>query len=297
MTAYSTCDFGFLVANAKRPLRLFALVCVSVSSATPAAIGVAAAPPPSISEDQAMRVVAASPLRELDRAWSQCIDEALFIARINAVADIAKIEELVSFSCEAYESRLTGELIKRHGYLRGTSVISSLKRSHRARYRALAAATVAKSSGYVAEVGDWYIDRSPSGNCRARITNNALVEPSGSWIVWDGRGWQILFQRDLPYADRYQDQNGRLDNVRLTVVGRDRSEKTFEHTLRFNVGRGFISWGTPLTDALLKELGGAQRVYFQTINGVEPQGGGAAIPGISSAFAVLIKCQAGQSAR
>lgn len=290
MIAISTRNIGSLVAKAKRPLRLFALVCLSVSSATSAAFSAAAAPAPSISENQAMRIVAASPLRELNRAWSQCIDEALFIARINAMANIAKIEGLVNLSCEGYESRLTGELIKRQGYGRGNSIIAALKRKNRARYEALARAVTAKPKTFVTRVGGWTIHRLQPGKCVASISDQALINPKSSWLASENKHWRLGFMKQVSYSSKYEARTGQIETVQLAAFSGDKPIGSARLQLRFEVSTDFIGWSMPMDDAAANELGAADRVQFQALPDEQYVDRVFPIAGITAAWKNVRKC-------
>lgn len=292
MTAYSTCNIGSLVAKAKRPLGLCCLICLSVLSAALAAVGASAAPAPSISEDQAMRIVAASPLRELNRAWSQCIDEALFIARLNAMADIAKIEGLVNFSCEGYESRLTGELIKRQGYGRGNATILALKRKNRARYEAVARAVVAKPDGFTAQAGGWTVRRLARGHCIAKISDHALINPRTSGLSLNQGNGRLWFIKDVSYSSKYQSRRGQLETVQLTAFNGDRMLGSAKVQLRFEVAPDFIAWTMPMDDAVANELSAAERVQFRALPDEQYVDRVFPIAGIAPAWNEVRKCAA-----
>lgn len=241
-------------------------VLLSIFGATCAPLSAAAAAT-RVSDSQAAEIVAASPLRELNRAWSQCVDEALFIARINVVTSIQEIEALVNFSCEEYESRLAGELIKRQGYDRGNAVLDVLKRKNRPRYEAAAKAGGPKPSTHYSQAGDWAIRRRASGQCLAMTSYQSLTNPKSSILGMEKGVWKLGFLIQVSDANKYQKRHGQLETVRLSTIGDQGEIGHANLQLRFEVSSGIIGWFMPMEDAVAQQLDAAGYVQLQALSG------------------------------
>lgn len=252
----------------------------------------AAAAATRVSDSDAVEIVAASPLRELNRAWSQCVDEALFIARINTETSIPKIEALVNFACEEYESRLAGELIKRQGYDRGSSVLAALKRKNRIRYEAVAKAAGTRSSTFYSQVEDWTIRRLTNGTCTALTSDQSLENPKSTILGMEKGVWKLGFLMQVRDTNRYQQRHAQLETVRLSAFG-DHGEPGIANVqLRFEVSSGLIGWFMPMEDAVAQELDNAGHVQLQALSGEQYVERGFPVRGIRSAWDGVRKCAA-----
>jgi hypothetical protein len=277
-------------AGAEFASRLRRPACFALWLLASAAAPAVSAPSAPISENNAQQIVAASPLRELNRAWTQCIDEALFLVQINTIAEVTKIQALVDVSCEAYESRLTGELIARRGYSQGNAVMAALKRKVRARFEGVARAVSAKPKNYYSQVGGWMIYRQESGGCAATIDDHKLVDPNSSWLALDGKSWRLGFFTQLSYAKRYEEQDGQLESMELSAFSSGNVVGTANVQLRFEVTSDLIGWSMPMDDNVATELRAADRVQFRALTEQQYVERVFPIAGITAAWSEVRKC-------
>lgn len=105
---------------ARHRIRFAALLIALVSTAAPASGYQPGASP----DENWQRIIAASPQRELARAWEQCV------ANIAAVmlpqrGTVRQFQELGIGGCEAEQSRLTGALVREFGYDRANRAVAT----------------------------------------------------------------------------------------------------------------------------------------------------------------------------
>ena len=122
---------------------------------------------PTMTDEQLRTIIAASPVRELVRTWTKCIDDIQAIALLNRIEDAARIEAFAYTSCEEWESRLTGEIVKRHGLSKADAAIDTLKSRLKPTFEETARQISRRPADYYGQVGMWVIYKDSSSRCSA----------------------------------------------------------------------------------------------------------------------------------
>ena len=252
---------------------------------------------PHITAAELRSMTAASPARELGRAWAKCIDEARALALLNQVADPARIETFAYKSCEEWESRLTGELVKRHGLSKADAAIAAIKRSFRAGFEATARQVNARPADYFQQVGDWVIYKDGSGRCSAKNRDSALMEPHMSWIKQSGDSWSLVFATGASYSRQYSDRAGEIEPIELALIGSRLSTTRIRTVVRYELGSDYIGFAVALDEPLVAALAHADHVQFQALSDERTIARVFPISGIEQALRAVQLCASGRSER
>lgn len=262
-----------------------------------------------VSDQEAVRMFAASPQRELRREWEQCAGTVIYLA----VAQGKSAEEtrsLVTLGCADQESRLTGAMVREYGYDLGNGAMERLRASAREVIERRISARDNPSASQSASPGQVMLERLPGGwevfrtqgVCSAAAVEHSIYGDNFVALLRETGGDRIVFGQISSLATREATRfGGSGARLRTSVsalannTGGGIGDLDFE-IIAFGDGVGFK---TELTPRLIGILSQAEAIQFS------PQTPGSMIgtprtfnvQGSAAAWAAVLRCAEGSARR
>jgi hypothetical protein len=228
--------------------------------------------------------LAASPQRELFRAWDQCLLEGKLFGGLET-RDADAILTFAFSQCEPLESRLTGELVRQFGYQRGMQVAQRTKRKITSDWKdQLAQFSVGLNRG-------WEIRPSES-RCAAIRADNANAPYYPATVVTQENQTYIGFQVSLPEQTVAKVSPGRIQMIVSLVpkAGEPYSigQRTF---VLHSQGKAILEFASPLTERDKQSLKNAEYVKLVFLSDLKPVKALFPVSEIAEVFPKLSQCK------
>lgn len=259
----------------------------------------------AISDQEVVRMFAASPQRELRRRWDECAGTVIYLA-VAQGKSLAETSTLVSVGCAEQESRLTGAMVREYGYDLGNRAMERLRAAMVQVIERRIAARDDPLASQSASPGQVMLERLPSGwevfrrqgVCSAAAVEHSIYGDSFVALLRETGGDRIVFGQISSLATREATRFGgsgaRLRtsaSALATNTGSGIGDLDFE-IIAFGDGVGFK---TELTPRLLDIISQAEAIQFSPTTPGSMMGTPRTfnVRGSAAAWGAVLRCAGG----
>jgi hypothetical protein len=212
------------------------------------------------------RIVAASPQRELARAWERCVANVAAVM-LPQRGTVRQFQELGIGGCQEEQSRLTGALVREFGYERGNSAVagrvSALIRNYELRSSATTNPPLPPNATERTADG-WIIGR-VNGRCTGYLLEQTAFGSRASILIMLPEGEFLLFRTyggDAPALARNL-RDGDTLSVTANVSRGPNFVGSFRLPLTVSVRDSGYGFWTPVTEESAGRLANANAIHFR----------------------------------